>query len=102
MIKGPEHQSREERPRLFSLDQRRLRGHLVCVHKYLMGRGEEEGASPSPVVLADRRRGNGHKLEHMKFHWNTRKHFFFYREVVGSLWRYSDPTWKRSWTACSG
>jgi len=47
----------------------------MYVHKYLIGCNEEEGDSLFSVLPVDRTRGNGHKLKHMKFHWNTRKHF---------------------------
>ncbi|GAB0182046.1 hypothetical protein GRJ2_000669900 [Grus japonensis] len=69
MIKGLEHLSYEERLRelgQFSLEKRRLRGHLISTYKHLKDR-------------CDRTRGRGHKVEHRKFCLNMRKNFFTLR-----------------------
>ncbi|PKU36605.1 hypothetical protein llap_13091 [Limosa lapponica baueri] len=79
MIRGLEHL--EERLRylgLFSLEKRRLWGDLINAYKYLRGGYQEDGSSLFSVVPTDRIRirGNGHRLEHKKFHLNMRRNFF--------------------------
>jgi len=57
----------------------RLRRDLVNAYRYLRGGVKRMGPGLFSVVSSDRTRGNGHKLEHRKFHLNTRKDFLTLR-----------------------
>uniref|UniRef100_A0A8B9BY01 Reverse transcriptase domain-containing protein n=1 Tax=Anser brachyrhynchus TaxID=132585 RepID=A0A8B9BY01_9AVES len=81
MIRGLEHLPYEERLRdlgLFSLEKR-LRGDLINVYKYLRCGRQRDLANLFSVVCGDRTRGNGHKTDHRKFCTNMRKNFFMVR-----------------------
>ena len=84
MIRGLEHLPYEEMLKhleLFSLEKRRLRGYLISACKYLKDRSQGDGTMLFSVVCSDRTRDNGHKLEHSKFHTNTRRNSFNVRVI---------------------
>ncbi|KAK4832273.1 hypothetical protein QYF61_021672 [Mycteria americana] len=66
MIRGMEHLSCVERLRelgLFSLEKRRLQGHLIAVFQYMKGADKQAGERLFTKACSDRTRGNGFKLK---------------------------------------
>lgn len=57
-----------------SLCRRRLGGTLTSVYEYWRGVCEEDSVRLFPVASSDKRRSNGHKWKHRRFHLNVRKH----------------------------
>jgi len=58
---------------LFSLQ--RAQGGLINVYTYLKAGCRENEGRLFSVVPSARTRGTGHKLEHGRYHLNTRQHF---------------------------
>lgn len=58
------------------LGEKKAQRDLFSAYKYLMGECKEDGARLFSVVLSNRTRGNGQRLEHKRIHQNTRKYFF--------------------------
>ena len=82
MLKVLEHLSHEEmllELGLFSMENRRIGGDFLNAYKYLNGGCKEDIARLVSVMPSARPRGNGHKLKHMSFLLNIRKHFFIVR-----------------------
>jgi len=84
MIRGMEHFPYKERLRelgLFSLEKRRLRGHLVAAFQYLKGAYEKAGEGLFTRARSESRRGNDFKLKEGIFRLDIRKKLFTLRVV---------------------
>ncbi|KFQ06668.1 hypothetical protein N329_12244, partial [Haliaeetus albicilla] len=82
MIRGLEHLSYGDRLRqlgLFSLEKRRLQGHLITAFQYIKGAYKKAGEELFTRACSDRTRGNGFKLRGGRL--DVRKMFFTVRVV---------------------
>jgi len=82
--KGMEHLSYEERLRplgLFSLEKRRLWGHLVAAFQYLKGAYRKDEENIFSRACCDRTRDNSFKLREGRYRLYMRKKFFTMKMV---------------------
>ena len=66
---------------LFSLEKRRVWGHLIAVFQCLKGAYKEDGDKLFRRVCCNRTKGNGFKLKEGIFRLDIRKKFFTMRVV---------------------
>jgi len=84
MIRGLEHLSCKKRLRkfgLFSLEKRKLQGHLVAAFQYLKGASKKDGDRLFSRACSNRIRGNCFKLKEGRFRLDKWKTFFTVRVV---------------------
>jgi len=84
VIQGLEHLCCEERQRelgLFSLEKRRLRGHLRASCQYLKGAYKKDGDRLFSRACCERTRGSDFKLKEGRFRLDIRKKLFTVRVV---------------------
>jgi len=84
MIQGLEHLSYKKRLRqlgLFSLEMRRLRGHLIAAFQYLKRACRKDGENLFSRSCCDRTSNNGFKIRQGRFTLDIRKKFITMRVV---------------------